>query len=346
LAEWLSLMGAKVAGFSLPPETNPNLHTLLSTKMERSIVGDIRDFDVVSDVFDEVRPEVVLHLAAQPLVRQSYADPIETFSSNVMGTLHVIRAAQHTASVKAIVVATTDKVYENLEEGRPFNEDDKLGGHDPYSTSKACAELVASCFNKSYLSSKEGIALATARAGNVIGGGDWSVDRIVPDLVRAMEGGEAVSLRYPNAVRPWLHVLEPLGGYLMLAQHMIKGNQPAIESLNFAPDDHNVHTVADLVNAFSKVNDGKPDWRWPEGEHPKEASLLMLSAVRAKEMLGWHSHLNFDETVRWTAQWYKCFLQGQDMREQTREQIEQYMLILESGNSDGGGHAERGVSIA
>ena len=243
----------------------------------------------------------------------------------MLGTAHVLDAVRHAPTVRAVLVATTDKVYENLELGQPFVESDRLGGHDPYSASKACTEILTSSFRRSFFEPAEKPAVATLRAGNVVGGGDWSVDRLVPDVVRALASGGPVQLRYPFAVRPWQHVLEPLAGYLILAQAMWTGRGSGIETLNFAPDAGNVKTVAELVDALSGAFGGRPGWVQEPGLHLRESQTLILSADRARALLGWRPLLDFDETVAWTADWYRSFQGKSDMRRVTLDQITDYV---------------------
>jgi CDP-glucose 4,6-dehydratase len=261
-------------------------------------------------------------MAAQALVRPSYADPLGTYATNVMGTANVLQAARAQPSVRAVIVVTSDKVYENDGAGRPFNEDDRLGGHDPYSSSKACAEIVAHSFRQCFF---DGVCrVATARAGNVIGGGDWSPFRIVPDIVAAYDAGEPVALRYPQAVRPWQHVLDPLAGYLLLAQSMVTDPESAPVALNFAPEGDSFRPVSELVQAFTAHWGGRPGWRLDRREHPHEDSLLTLDAARARAMLSWRPLLPFDDAVAWTADWYRAFRNGEDAGAVTRRQIEMF----------------------
>ena len=283
----------------------------------------------------QFQPEIVIHLAAQALVRRSYVDPVETFATNIQGTVHLLEAVRQTPSVEAVLIATTDKVYENLEAGRAFVEDDTLGGHDPYSASKAATELVVASYRKSFFAERRRPIIATARAGNVIGGGDWSADRIVPDIIRARRDNVPVRLRYPHSVRPWLHVLEPLGGYLMMAERMASDRGFAIETLNFAPDPEEAKTVAELVDAFSRHDRGRPGWALENEVQPKEAGLLTLSAKKAKATIGWRPLLSFEETVDWTADWYSGLAVGKQARILTERQIDAYMgRMNESRNGD------------
>jgi CDP-glucose 4,6-dehydratase len=328
LAAWLTELGAEVYGASLAPAAPPNLHAMLAIPYgDRSHILDIRDAETLRRVMQDAAPEIVFHMAAQPLVRASYRDPLETLSTNVMGTAHVLEAIRHTPSVKAGVIVTTDKVYENREAGEAFTETDRLGGHDPYSSSKACAELVTQCFRDSYFSGAGAPAIATARAGNVIGGGDWSKDRLVPDIVRAMRTGQPAELRYPRAVRPWQHVLESLHGYMLLAEALCSCPATIPRAVNFGPDPAGFVTVADLATRLSKALDGK-GWRQVEGSHPPEAGVLMLDTALARKALDWWPRLDVAATINWTADWYKAWNQGQDMKAQTLAQIRAYEALI------------------
>jgi CDP-glucose 4,6-dehydratase len=330
---WLEKMGAKVSGFSLAPDTSPNLAELMGlTKSPHSFIGDIRNRDALQAVVGQVEPDFVLHMAAQALVRRSYKDPIATFDTNVRGTLNLLDVLRDRPAVKACLVVTSDKVYENNDLGRRFTEDDQLGGSDPYSASKAACELATSSFARSFFSGPQGSSatIATARSGNVIGGGDWSEDRIVPDIWRARQAGRPVELRYPNATRPWQHVLEPLAGYFMFLQAMADGS--AERTLNFGPTDAAEVTVAKLVDMFCNAY-GEAEfsgWTQAAGHHPKEAALLAIDASRAVSKLGWHPRLTPAEAIEWTAQWYAAFDRGNDMVGFTHQQIKAYEQRLAS----------------
>lgn len=340
LSQWLHMLGARVSALALPPDASPNVYSLLQLDLEREIMADLADPKPIAELMRDAQPEILFHLAAQSLVRRSYAAPSETFATNVLGTAHVLDAARSVPGLRTVLVITTDKVYENLEAGLPFVESDRLGGHDPYSASKACTELVTTSFRRSFFASGGRTALATARAGNVIGGGDWSEDRIVPDLMRAVERGQPVQLRYPGAHRPWQHVLEPLAGYLMMAQALDAG-ATGIDTLNFAPDPLNVKTVAELVEAFTALLGGKPGWVQEPGVHLHEAQLLTLSAERAQAVLGWRPLLDFQATVSWTADWYRAVREGKDMRTITADQIKAYEARLHAAPRRDGAEGER-----
>jgi CDP-glucose 4,6-dehydratase len=322
LTLWLTALGARVTGFSLPPHTDPSLFALCAQGRAIDLYGDIADAALVARALKDAEPEIVIHMAAQALVRRSYADPLGTYATNVMGTANLLQAIRAVPSVRAAIMVTSDKVYENDGVGRPFAEDDRLGGRDPYSSSKACAELVACSFRQCFFASAGPIV--TARAGNVIGGGDWSPCRVVHDIVEAAEAGRTVALRYPRAVRPWQHVLDPLAGYLMLAQAMVTDPKSAPAALNFAPDASSFRSVSDLVEAFTIRWDGRPGWRLDTAEHPHEASQLTLDATRARSLLGWRPLLSFDEAVTWTADWYRAFWNGDDIGAVTRRQIDAF----------------------
>ena len=322
LVLWLAGLGARVSGLSLPPYTDPSLFDLCARGKCTNTFGDIVDPELIAHALADCAPDIVIHMAAQALVRPSYVDPLGTYATNVMGTANLLQAARAVPSVRAVIVVTSDKVYENDGTSRPFTEDDRLGGYDPYSNSKACAELVTDSFRRCFFG--DACRVATARAGNVIGGGDWSPFRIVHDIVKAVEVGKPVALRYPQAVRPWQHVLDPLAGYLMLAQAMVTDPERAPTALNFAPDASSFRSVSDLVQAFTVRWDGRPGWRLDTAEHPHEASQLTLDATRARSLLGWRPLLSFDEAVTWTADWYQAFWNGDDIGAVTRRQIDAY----------------------
>jgi CDP-glucose 4,6-dehydratase len=331
LVVWLTRLGARVNGLSLPPHTEPSLFALCAQDLGwgrcTDVFGDIADPALVARAVEGCAPEIVIHMAAQALVRPSYADPLRTYATNVMGTANLLQAVRSAPSVRAVIVVTSDKVYENDGKGHPFTEDDRLGGRDPYSSSKACAEIVSHSFRQCFFESA--CRIATARAGNVIGGGDWSPFRIVRDIIEALDTGAPVALRYPRSVRPWQHVLDPLAGYLMLAQAMATDPKGAPTALNFAPDVDSFRSVSDLVEAFSARWGGRPGWRLDAGEHPHEASLLTLDASRARAALGWRPLLPFDEAVAWTADWYRAFRNGDEVGALTCRQIDDYSERLD-----------------
>jgi CDP-glucose 4,6-dehydratase len=321
---WLShillWMGADVAGYSLKPETKPNLFSVLKLKdrMENHF-QDIRDYSEILSAIKEEKPEIIFHLAAQPLVRDSYGDPLYTYETNLMGTVNVLQAMKETGEVKAAVMITTDKVYENKETAKPYKEDDELGGYDPYSASKACCELAIRSYTRSFFNGQKTL-IASARAGNVIGGGDWSKDRLVPDMVRSIfEKEEHVVLRNPDAVRPWQHVLDPLNGYLMLAKGLEQGRKDLVGAWNFAPEDGNCISVEELVKKM-----GKGAYRIERDHSKHEMTLLKLDASKAKSVLGWKPRLGIDKTLEWTFEWYRSYYSKEDARQLADKQIEEF----------------------
>jgi CDP-glucose 4,6-dehydratase len=318
---WLTGMGAEVTGYALAPAGERNLWNIVGAGA-RSIIGDIRDAARMRQVVMEAQPQIVLHMAAQALVKESYRDPLGTYGTNVMGTAHVLQACREARDLQCVVVVTSDKVYENHDVGHPFVESDRLGGHDPYSNSKACAELLTNSFRDSFF--KDGPPVASVRAGNVIGGGDWCADRLIPDCVRALDLRAKVTLRYPEAIRPWQHVLEPLSGYLAMAKALVLTPETAPRAVNFGPDPASFCTVRAVVDAFSARFDGKPGWQRDGGAHPVEAQALTLSSALAKRALGWSPTLTIDEALSWTADWYRAFAQGNDMLAFSKAQLAQY----------------------
>jgi CDP-glucose 4,6-dehydratase len=334
LTLWLDSMGARVTALALPPESPLCLYSLVRPDLEAEVFGDLREPKPIADVVADARPEIVVHLAAQALVRRSYVSPCDTFATNVLGTAHLLDAVRHTPTVRAVVVATTDKVYENLEMARPFVEGDRLGGHDPYSASKACTEILTASFRQSFFEPSGGPAVATARAGNVVGGGDCSPYRVVSDIVKAFETEKPVALRHPQAVRPWQHVLDPLAGYLMLAQALFTNPDGVPPALNFGPDVQSLRSVSELVEAFTSRWGGRPGWRLDIGEHPHEAQFLSLDATAARELLDWRPSLSFDEAVSWTADWYRALWNSQDLGAITRGQIQLFSERLRLPASD------------
>ncbi len=327
LGAWLAGMGARVTGVALAPETSPNLFDLagLSSSVD-SRIRDIRDLEAMQGIFRAAQPEVVFHLAAQALVRRSYAEPVATYATNLMGTVNVLEAARATDSVRAVVNVTSDKCYENLETRHAYREGDAMGGHDPYSSSKGAAELITSAYRRSFYTGQSKL-LASARAGNVIGGGDWSEDRLIPDCVRALSVGAALVVRNPLATRPWQHVLEPLSGYLMLAEQLASGDAAAAGGWNFGPDDAETASVERVVNEVVKLWGGDARWRQDESAQPHEAHLLQLDASKARRELGWCPRLDLGETLRWTIEWYRELAAGRGARGLLETQIAQYEAI-------------------
>jgi len=321
LSLWLQSLGVTLRGIALEPPTNPALFDVanVAAGMEHTI-HDIRDFSVVKAQMDEFKPEIVIHMAAQPLVRLSYLQPIETYSTNVMGTVHVLEAARHTSSVRAIVNITTDKCYENREWVWGYREDEPMGGHDPYSNSKGCAELLSSAYRKSFLKDA-GIAMATARAGNVIGGGDWAADRLIPDILRALGNSEPVLIRNPHAVRPWQHVLEPLSGYLLLAERLYTNGQTEAEGWNFGPRDEDARAVQWIVKSLCDNWGPRASWMLQPGNHPHEASFLKLDISKARQRLQWMPRWSLDTALAHITSWHQAWLNGHDMRALCLQQI-------------------------
>jgi CDP-glucose 4,6-dehydratase len=321
ICAWLDRLGAQVGGFALAPDGSPNLCEEAGTeRLVEGVRGDIRDLGALTRAMVGFAPEIVLHLAAQALVRRSYAAPVETFATNVMGTVNLLEAARVCGSVRAVVVVTSDKCYANQDSGVPFAEDAALGGHDPYSASKACAELVAASWRASF----PGGAMATARAGNVIGGGDWAADRLVPDCVRALQARRALSLRNPAATRPWQHVLEPLCGYLLLVQRLFRDGGSAAEAWNFGPAAHDALAVSQVVERLGAAWGGGPAWVATPGVHPHEAGRLVLDAGKARARLGWRPRLGLEEALAWTADWYQRHHAGEAAAALIGEQIAAY----------------------
>ena len=331
LATWLTDMGANVHGFALAPNTTPSYFALCNLEHKlKSVTGNICDADTLIRSMQAAQPKIVFHLAAQPLVRCSYENPSETFSTNIGGTVNVLEAIRHTPSVRAALIVTSDKCYENREWLWRYREHDRLGGHDPYSASKACVELVTEAYRKSFFDlNGSTTALATARAGNVIGGGDWSKDRLVPDAIRALVGHEPLMIRNPDAVRPWQHVLEPLSGYLALAERLHEDGREWSGAWNFGPPDNSevsVATVADKIIAHW----GEGEWRRVQLEKaPHEATYLKLDSSKSRALLGWRPLLDLDETADMTAEWYRKAISRTaiKMYEMSREQILCYELL-------------------
>jgi CDP-glucose 4,6-dehydratase len=335
LSLWLQDMGAKVIGYALAAPTNPSLFEAADVAEGMvSIESDIRDFAALSGVFAKYQPEIVIHMAAQPLVRYSYANPIETYSTNVMGTVHVLEAARLTGSVRAIVNVTSDKCYENREWAWGYRENEPMGGYDPYSNSKGCAELVASAYRSSYFNhgnfAEHRVALASARAGNVIGGGDWAEDRLIPDIMRAIMQGKPVHIRNPHAIRPWQHVLEPLSGYLLLAQKLYQQGAAFAEGWNFGPNDDDAKPVQWIVESLTEAWGEGASWQLDQGDHPHEAHYLKLDCSKAKARLNWQPRWNLDEALGNIVTWHKAYKGSIQMREITLKQIADFQTNKEA----------------
>jgi CDP-glucose 4,6-dehydratase len=330
LSIWLQSLGAEVTGYALNPTTNPSLFDVAKVaEGMKSVVGDIRDLEALQNAMQSASPEIVIHMAAQPLVRYSYANPVETYATNVMGTVHLLEAVRNTKGVKAVVNVTSDKCYENREWVWGYREEEAMGGYDPYSNSKGCAELVTAAYRSSFFNPKDfqehGVAIASARAGNVIGGGDWADDRLIPDFVRAIIEGEKVTIRSPDAVRPWQHVLEPLNGYLTLAEKLYCNGIQFAEAWNFGPSDNDAKSVEWIVNqlvnswgdnACFKVDEKSTDLH--------EANFLKLDCSKARMKLGWKSMWDATEAIRRICAWHKAHLNGCDMKAYTFNEINDY----------------------
>jgi CDP-glucose 4,6-dehydratase len=331
LALWLRAVGAEVTGFALPPPTEPNLFTAGRVgEHVTSRIGDIRDVAAVTRVMADARPRVVFHLAAQPLVSRSFVDPLETIATNVVGTANVLEAARREPSVKALVCVTTDKVYAEADAQRGSREGDRLGGKDPYSASKACAELVAACYRATLTARGNGMLVATARGGNIIGGGDWSDDRIVPDFVRAVTSGKPLILRNPDAVRPWQHVLALVHGYILLASRLMEGRHDCAGAFNFGPAEPDAMPVATLVERLAAAWT-RPDVRHEPGSFP-EAPFLRLDSGVARKTLGWRPPLGIEEALRLTADWYRdYYARPASAAVLTMGQIEGYRRLVANG---------------
>lgn len=328
LALWLASLGARVAGYALRPSSSPSLWQLAEAQSGvASTIADICDLDALSNAIGAFQPEIVLHLAAQSLVRPSYDDPTGTYATNVMGTVHLLEAVRKAGSVRAVVNVTSDKCYENRETGQAYRESDPMGGRDPYSSSKGCAELVTTAYRASFFSKPDGPALASARAGNVIGGGDWALARIVPDAVRAAVTGKPLQVRNPRAVRPWQHVLEPLAGYLQLAERLHGAPAKFAEGWNFGPDEKDAVPVETVVSTITRLWGPPASWAADKGVHPHEAHFLKLDSSKARSRLGWSPRLGLQTALEWTVEWYKKQAQGADARQLTLAQINRYMEL-------------------
>jgi CDP-glucose 4,6-dehydratase len=332
LSLWLQSMGVKLVGYSLSPPTSPNLFEIAEIgNGMTSVIGDIRQLDKMQKVFAEHRPEIVIHMAAQPLVRYSYQNPVETYSTNVMGTVNVLECVRHTPSVKSVVNITTDKCYENREWVWGYRESEPMGGFDPYSNSKGCAELVSAAYRSSYFNAdrydKHGVALATVRAGNVIGGGDWASDRLIPDILAAFEDARVVNIRNPDAVRPWQHVMEPLRGYLTLAERLYEQGPEFAEPWNFGPLDDDSKTVGWIVEQMATLWGEGASWHRDSGDHPHEAHYLKLDISKARSRLNWHPVLRLNESLALIIEWSRQYKAGANMRQFTQNQLHAYQVL-------------------
>jgi CDP-glucose 4,6-dehydratase len=324
LSLWLSELGAEVHGYALAPSTDPSFYKVTGLKdcLASSIIADIRNGDELASALLSANADIVLHLAAQPLVRYSYNSPVETYAVNVMGVVNLFEAIRQSTSVKAAVNVTTDKCYENKERNEPYSEDESLGGYDPYSSSKACSELVTSAYRRSFHQA-QGIAIASARAGNVIGGGDWSADRLLPDFLRAIDAGETLKIRYPEAIRPWQHVLEPVSGYLQLAEKLYVEKDAFAEAWNFGPEEDDSRPVEWLVNNLCNRIPGA-SWQNQGTPQLHEAGTLKLDSSKAKNRLAWHPRWDLDQALAHTVEWHSAWKKGADMKAFSLQQIFEY----------------------
>ena len=329
LALWLDALEARVTGYALPPTTEPSLYVLAdASRNMRSEIADIRDAGRLRDAIVASRAEIVIHMAAQSLVRESYVDPSGTYATNVMGTVNLLEAVRAAPAVRAVVVVTSDKCYENRERAEGYREEEPMGGHDPYSSSKGCAELVTSAYRRSFFSGgptgRSTTAIASVRAGNVIGGGDWAKDRLIPDTISAFLGGRRVLIRNPAAVRPWQHVLEPLHGYLMLAERLYRDGPIFAEGWNFGPDEDDARPVSWIVEHLAHRWGGNAGWDTDGAPQPHEAGMLKLDCSKARERLGWLPRTDLPQALDWIVEWYQAWSRNENMRQITLSQIARY----------------------
>ena len=333
LSLWLQSMGAELAGFALSPPTMPNLfdQVRISEGMTH-ILGDVRDLEKLQAAISGFKPEIIFHLAAQPLVRHSYVDPVETYSTNVMGTVNLLESVRHCRDVRAVVNVTSDKCYANKEWSRGYVESDAMGGYDPYSSSKGCAELVSAAYTASFFNHadypKHGVAVASARAGNVIGGGDWAKDRLIPDIIQSFASAKALTIRNPKAVRPWQHVLEPLRGYISLAEQLYEQGPDFAEAWNFGPTDTDTQTVQWIVERMVNLWHKPVSWSVDNSVQPHEAQVLKLDITKAARRLNWNPTMDLDTALQYTVQWYEDWINGADMHAVTLGQIKSYQSLI------------------
>lgn len=329
LTIWLKRLGAEITGFSKSVPTNPSLFEISGIKKDiKSITGNIQNYEFLKETINETKPEIIFHMAAQSLVIKSYSEPIETFSTNIMGTANLLYASKETNLPKVVINVTSDKCYENNGSLEGYSEDDPMGGYDPYSSSKGCAELITKSFRKSFFenNSESDVRLASVRAGNVIGGGDWAEDRLIPDIIRAIKNKKSVRIRNPNAIRPWQHVLDPLNGYINLAEKLWSDKMKYSEGWNFGPEKNEIKSVSWIINKFNECWKNKIDWDIKKNEL-HEADNLILNCQKAKSKLGWNSKLDIESTLRWTIEWYEKYFEGEDMRKMTEEQITKFQNL-------------------
>jgi CDP-glucose 4,6-dehydratase len=328
---WLHSLGAEITGYALASPTDPSLYELCAIdKLVKSHIADVRDGSALNKMMSAAHPDIVIHMAAQPLVRDSYKIPVETYAINVMGTVNLFEAVRNSKSVKAVINVTTDKCYENKEWIWGYRENEPLGGYDPYSSSKACSELVTAAYRRSFFNSSNSsilptsVAVASARAGNVIGGGDWATDRLIPDCIRAILNGEKVVIRNPQAIRPWQHVLEPLSGYLLLAQKLYEDGARYAEAWNFGPDDSDAKPVEWLVERLCTKWGSSASYITDKGEHPHEAHYLKLDCSKAKSELGWRPKWSLEKAVDGIIEWSRAYKKGEDVKRVCLKQINEY----------------------
>lgn len=329
LGLWLQQLGANVTGYALDAPTTPSLFEVAGVARGMvSIIGDVRDGEALKRAMAQARPEIVIHMAAQPLVRYSYVNPVETYATNVMGVVNLLEAVRETPGVRSVVNVTSDKCYENREWPWGYRENEAMGGYDPYSNSKGCAELVTAGYRSSFFNAERyaehGIALGSGRAGNVIGGGDWAMDRLIPDMLRAIGAGQPVMIRNPHAIRPWQHVLEPLSGYLTLAEKLYTEGPAHAEGWNFGPHDTDAKSVEWIIERMTQEWGADASWSLDGQNHPHEATYLKLDCSKARGQLGWHPRWDIGQTIAKIVEWHKAFDQGMDMREFTLAQITNY----------------------
>ena len=332
LSLWLQKLNANIIGFSKSIPTNPSLFQL--TNIEdgmTSIIGDVCDYDKLEEVVKEYKPEIVIHMAAQAILRESYNNPVETYATNVMGTVNLLESIRKIGNVKVILNVTTDKCYEPNELSKGHIETDKIGGYDPYSNSKACSELVTASFRDSFFNPKEyhkhGISLASCRAGNVIGGGDWAKDRLIPDIMKGILNNETIKIRNPNSIRPWQHVLDPLNGYLILVEKLWSSGSEFSEGWNFGPEENNEKPVKWIVERLTKQWSKDIKWDIDNNINLHEENYLRLNCIKANSRLGWMSKLNLEEGLEWIIEWYRQYEENNDMREITEQQIEKFQKL-------------------
>jgi CDP-glucose 4,6-dehydratase len=331
LSIWLQSLGVDLIGFSKSIPTKPSLFEIADVQSGMiSIMGNICDFEHIKQVVQEHKPEIIIHMAAQSLVRESYNNPIDTYSTNVIGTINLLESVRIAAKNRIVINVTSDKCYENLESNKSFQEDDPMGGFDPYSSSKGCAELITSAYRNSFFNIqqfyKHGIAIASVRAGNVIGGGDWSKDRLIPDVMNSLLSGHDLKIRNPDAIRPWQHVLEPLSGYLLLAEKLNKDGMKYSGAWNFGPSENDVKPVSWVIKKLSQYFD-TINYSVDTDQKPHEDTYLRLDCSKARNFLGWIPRTNLEIAIKWTAEWYKQFEQKTDLRAFTEKQIQEFTLL-------------------